>query len=200
MSRVSFALIHWQKKILSFFSVFLFSLFFSRHRKKYQHTNYEKWNLIFLILSRRAHEWSLKILQYRTRVTDVLILKRLFLRKHSKVSERRFIIIPTTRRDFPLFRHENATTACRQWGEINNFQCFWHAHWNLQHCRMFQNKNHRFWILALLLLPPHSDFFSLMKCDVQLFFTTIDDGAPNEHVKNVFKVWVRESVEFDENY
>jgi hypothetical protein len=28
MSKVSFALIHWQKKILSFFSVFLFSLLF----------------------------------------------------------------------------------------------------------------------------------------------------------------------------
>lgn len=158
MSRVSFALIHWQKKILFFFSVFLFSLF-SAPKKISNEISLAKaqklWEMKFYFSCSSKHTSITEnpsVPHESHRCTD--FAKIVFW---GNTRSERFII-PTTRRDFPLFRHENATTARRYWGEIYNFQCFWHAHWYEQQCRMFQNKNHRFWILALLLVP-RCDYF-----------------------------------------
>lgn len=119
---------------------------------------------------------SVRILQYRTRVTDELIFrKRLLCRKKLKNTQKA-VFIPTNEGIFPLFRHVNATTARRLHGEVEKFWCLRHAQCHCSIVECFKTKIIDFksfstsssccccWCLLF-----HS--LSLMKCDV--FFISL---------------------------
>lgn len=132
--------------------------------------NYKVTIFLLFIYFQKAR-LSVRILQYRTRVTDELILKRLLCRGKKLENTQRAVFIPTNEGIFPLFRHVNATTARYQHGEIQKFQCSRHAHHDCSIVECFKTKIIDFksfstsscWCLLF-----HS--LSLMKCDVQLFF------------------------------